>query len=981
MTELNFQKESAVTARYKVLRIVIYTMLLFSLFACPCFALDIYVDQKNGSLENCCHQHESCKTFGLAFQCLQQNNHTTVWIKPDTYYLEASDESISGVSTKYEFNWMQDIAIVALREKLTLENSTSVLVVCSDIDFDKGAGLVFLNSVNITIQGIMFDGCGVYHNSTSWAEGTTFFQFFATLYFMQCVDVTLNLVHVNGTNGIGTVMYSTVGYNRISNCIFSYNAVKSSNGIADNIPGGGGLYIEYCYCLPISGSRSDPCDKSTNIPPHFSQNSLYEIEFTSFYKNNATVAHTNDLTFILPHLSNHIAFGRGGGLSVFFKGNAFNNTIRVSNSMFTENEALWGGGLFVEYQDNVQNNTFEIRSSTISSNLCHGSESESKGTGGGGARIGYIFFNSSCGSFSGNNMTFSGVHFDNNKAYFGGGLSFYTAREPTSPYPTNYLSFSDCRWENNVARVGSAADISVWHPVPSGAVVKPSFTSCVFINNSASYTNTPGVQVGLGAVYVDSIPVTFIKDVQFISNTHTSLSLLSTGIYFEEGCHAYFALNRGRNGGAIALMANSFFTVSKNTKMVFVNNSADLKGGAIFGQSIGEHDLISSRNCFIRYENIEATALNWSATFKFENNTVANGHTNSIHVTSLLTCLWGGAFGSTETIKAAAEKVFCWNNESWIYSMPCSQEISTSPAHFASNDYLSLPTYNAKVIPGMKTPIDISIFDDRENNVTNEAVFTARLSPLDVSNNISLDGNSLYISDNTFKLYGQPGQLGTLKLETIEPRVITTEINVTLQECPPGMYHVGHDSSASCQCGVNSYSGYIICHASNFSAEILRGSWIGYDSRSSREVDSELLVGQCPYCASLGSELYISLPHNFSMLSEYMCNKIHRTGELCGRCVQGYGPVVNGDFECIPCSPQDAKYHWLLYLLSEFLPIFFFFMIVVFFNVSVTSGPANGFVYFAQVITIAFSLTGDGAVQIKELNTVISALTYIYSVP
>ncbi len=74
-----------------------------------------------------------------------------------------------------------------------------------------------------------------------------------------------------------------------------------------------------------------------------------------------------------------------------------------------------------------------------------------KGTGGGGARIGYISFDVPEASF--NFLKFMNVSFENNRAYFGGGLSFYTSKE--SRYsPSNALEFQNCEWKNNVARVG-----------------------------------------------------------------------------------------------------------------------------------------------------------------------------------------------------------------------------------------------------------------------------------------------------------------------------------------------------------------------------------------------------------------------------------------------------------------------------------------------------------------------------------------------
>ena len=112
---------------------------------------------------------------------------------------------------------------------------------------------------------------------------------------------------------------------------------------------------------------------------------------SSFNNNRAP-----NITFIpyVPHQSDHWAFGRGGGLSVFFKGNAENISIIVNNTVVCYNDALWGGGVFVEFQDESLYNSFIMDSSIIEWNTCYTS-SLFNGTGGGGVRAGYIFYNTS----------------------------------------------------------------------------------------------------------------------------------------------------------------------------------------------------------------------------------------------------------------------------------------------------------------------------------------------------------------------------------------------------------------------------------------------------------------------------------------------------------------------------------------------------------------------------------------------------------
>lgn len=765
-------------------------------------------------------------------------------------------------------------------------------------------------------------------------------------------------------------MYASTGKNTITNCNFSHNYPET------NASGGGGLYIEFPYCAPTIADDVQNCSVVSNTLPVYVKNSEYIIESCVFNNNTAKIQNETDSTFILPHWETHLALGRGAGLSVFFKGFSMNNSISVRNCYVMNNRALWGAGVFVEHQDRSYNN-FQQESSALDNNLCSHHTSEHKGTGGGGMRVGHVFFDQGIVSFT--RMVFRNVIFSSNRAYYGGGVSLYTTRESSKSSATNTVEFHDCTWMGNVARVGSAVDLSVWHPIPYGAIARPVFSDCTFQNNTGHYTKAIGKYVGIGAFYSDYIPVDFSGETMFEANSPSALASVGARLRFLLPCLS------ATLGGAIALMGYAFLEVSPNVTLNFVNNSADLKGGAIYGESIGEHDLISSRNCFIRYSDITVTPWQWEATFYFENNTI-NSEVNSIYVTSLLTCLWGGAYGPSSTSDEAKE-VFCWNNNTttptqWIYSRSCTEEIATSPAKFkakiATQDCIELEdtpcSFDIHVIPGLTTALPFYTTDDRGNNVTDTTVLAARLlTSSSERDNVHIDSTSGYISDNSVKLTGAPNSpTFRIQFETISPRVISVPVKVHFSGCPPGMI-VSPESNDTCICG-GDYLGIIHCHPNKFVSELRRGAWIGMLENSSFYV-----AGECPYCASFTELL---LPQDVSRLESTLCNSINRTGVLCGRCLPGYGPVVNGDgVQCHNCTAAEAKYNWIFYLMTEFLPITIFFFIVVLFNVSATSGPANAFVFFAQVLTSTFNIDGDGSVSFSNITSASNVLTGLYVVP
>uniref|UniRef100_A0A1X7U8R7 Uncharacterized protein n=1 Tax=Amphimedon queenslandica TaxID=400682 RepID=A0A1X7U8R7_AMPQE len=335
-----------------------------------------------------------------------------------------------------------------------------------------------------------------------------------------------------------------------------------------------------------------------------------------------------------------------------------------------------------------------------------------------------------------------------------------------------------------------------------------------------------GGLVGIGAVYIDSIPTIFSGQVTFENNSGSALVATGSYINISRGAIVNFTRNIGRNGGAIALLDNTFIVTSEGSSLYFIDNSALYKGGAIYSFRSGERDLISSRNCFLRYENVSTVPEEWNVTFVFQNNTIQLKHDsdkyNAIYATSLLPCLWGGPFGNATYQNIS--KVFCWS-QSWAYKdkngnyLPCEfNGISSSPVTYNSSDTI----YSKK--PGQTFSLYIDLYDQLNNNVTNESTLIARV----IDGNATFRDQSLftYISHEHLVVYGEPNTNISIKLETLDPVVIRKTINVTIGTCPPGFTFDNINMACICN-NTSSFHGYILCNENNFDSTILRTAWIG----------------------------------------------------------------------------------------------------------------------------------------------------------
>ena len=103
---------------------------------------------------------------------------------------------------------------------------------------------------------------------------------------------------------------------------------------------------------------------------------------------------------------------------------------------------------------------------------------------------------------------------------------------------------------------------------------------------------------------------------------------------------------------------------------------------------------------------------------------------------------------------------------------------------------------------------------------------------------------------------------------------------------------------------------------------------------------------------------YDSLPSNVSELNDVMCGPFNRTGILCGKCKDGYYPLVNSlDVNCVQC-PNGWSNLWK-FVMVAFLPLTVFYFIILLFRVNATSSQLHGFIYCCQGIALPALLRGE----------------------
>ena len=159
--------------------------------------------------------------------------------------------------------------------------------------------------------------------------------------------------------------------------------------------------------------------------------------------------------------------------------------------------------------------------------------------------------------------------------------------------------------------------------------------------------------------------------------------------------------------------------------------------------------------------------------------------------------------------------------------------------------------------------------------------------------------------------------------------------------CPTWTYRA---DNGSCECG-DMLNGAILCNITSHRLDIHVCYCMTYEESTEITVAGHSVYG----CTS--TEIYRSLPLNVTQLNANMCGHLHRTGQLCGQCEEGYKqPAYFYGSQCVMCNNSNS-YNWLKYLAIAYIPLTVFLIIVFCFRVSATSVQLNAFVLFSQVVS------------------------------
>ncbi len=413
----------------------------------------------------------------------------------------------------------------------------------------------------------------------------------------------------------------------------------------------------------------------------------------------------------------------------------------------------------------------------------------------------------------------------------------------------------------------------------------------------------------------------------------------------------------------------SIIKFNDHTRFLFVNNSAQDGGGAIFQMGISSRDVQVSRTCFIQYVGEKENILDSNSSFVFLNNSATvygrtasqlSRYGHSILTSSIDPCQRSRTnchrLNRNETLTCIGNFNFSNRN---IYDVS------------SYEDNVTIPDNVIYVIPGKLTSLNLRTFDDFSHEVA--AVYHVTINSNDSDSPVTSDEKYTYVSDS-IQLYGKPNQKATLDLESTTIRRVSIQIQVIIQECPPGFTNREiKEGQWECTCfpeNMSSFSGIRFCSRANYVAYLLHGYWIGYDNTNKMFAqEREIIFSSCYYGRCLShNEVYTELQNttNTTELNTRVCGR-RRTGVFCSKCQSGYFMNYHSrKFICHP-SPNKCRLGWLYYILSELTPVTIFFVIVTLFDVRLTSGSVNGLILFFQ-LSDSLQMQGNGFIRFPQVT-------------
>lgn len=801
----------------------------------------------------------------------------------------------------------------------------------SQIHCDNKSNFVFMNITNLQIIGLKMTNCGV-EIDEALIEDALFVQtetvqtikkgLQAAIFAVNIRQFHMDSAMINGSYG-----YGLLGINIIGDSFVTHTLINSSNTNS---------LTDYCQTFKVTPTQASECLGGNAV---FLYNDFPEcpdtIKLYTLTIINSTFSHgLNPIGIFETYV------GRGGGLGIIVTQKYYDVHVKLVNSTFTTNTARsFGSNLSIRFMITETNSSVGIHNCHIKlgrSNsdsapdaipysslvLLHGLYETSLGNYKNCSNLPRVTYPPDYQKPHRQLLLIEDCKFYGN---VGGAIYAVSFTSLLAVVHTYTILIRNCTFSKNVALRASALyvlDISSENTNLLEMTVEDTIIE--------AHTTFTEVQSGIQSAisFISSVERFTFRNCLFAHNNDSTLLLHDSNVYFE-GVNV-FKNNSAQYGGAIYLISNSIIYLHPNTWIIFDNNSALERGGAIY--ITGGTEVAYFFNCAIQVFDpsfMETSKLN--VTMMFINNTAIEAGD----------AIYGGGI---DLCFALAPSEFLYLNDTLtgtlifdtitdFDSQPPSTSLVASDAVkicfcFEGIHDCSVKSWTVSKYPGEEFHVSVIGIGQRDGTVP--AVVQTQHNYFQRTESTCTNASyRVSSSASTEQLYLTAT---TAKVNSPSPLLVT----VNLIPCDTLVGFRLDSEKEVCSCELQLKLRNMTCDIDKKIITRQPPFWLGNYS------NNLLLHNHCPYDYCLLTQVDIAMVE--PNISEQCA--FNRYGTLCGSCGEGYSHVF-GSSRCIKCSNAYLLLIFPFALAGIALVVFLFAL-----NLTVSVGTINGLIFYANIIKI-----------------------------
>ena len=900
---------------------------------------------------------EDCQMLDTVLEGLQSN--TTLFLSPGNYT----------VRSNYSVMNKSDVSIIG-----NPEDPGSVIIECDD-----SFGLVFISIQRLHVTGLTVRDCGFkgedrVHAIFSYLESFIFLIFtplpdFSTgIFLAHCQDLIIEDVIIEENEGFGLVGINVIGESRFSRVKLTSNhpanCIKSLENSTQPGGSGGGMFLLYQdYNIDFEGDFDNVSNflfEHGHIEGNYNcRLDLFAVQYNKLSRSlepvlsqdNSIIGsggvtvnlgqslHKVNATFTDCNVTGNSGLYHTGGMEITMFEVTSDTHVYIRNTMFYKNGGLFlGKPEFGEYSLDPGGALVAAFYAPIPSNLLNSK------------KLGQIILQNQ------SSIELINCSFHGNIAQSGSGVSVLSFG-PVIGFIQDIMNIQDCIFLENEGNYGSALFITEisYSAFEPGVLIL--IDSIEVVGNKKLVTSTAGSfqADGTSVIDINYVNVSLTGSNVFLSNEDTALAVYN-GIVTISGS-ANFSFNVGASGGALHLESESYLVLAGEANILFQANRGLVFGGAIY---VDFNTVRSNRyDCFLFIDRVDIFCNVFDRcplpdnrfNISFIDNTAPFGR--AIFGSSFSSCPWNLNNEGLQylSINDTANGIWISPNSSQLplfFDPPFDTNDNNITINTKAENIFVYDTMvknnsasngvTVEVTPGqmferplgafdqLNQPIPLTILSQL-NNVKNNKVHVQ----IAESNRFLLSGGQQEFFDVPMHLFGEQNVTYNVTISSNEALVDLT-FQVHLTNCLDGF--VFNNETFTCDCEIADFLDEVTC-TNNGLIMYPEDNWIGRDENGNY-IQAECILD---FCKPGVSQL------NFSE-RDSQCTT-GRSGILCGQCAEGYSRKIGSTL----CGPCKDSYGLLLILIFAALG-FILFVILALFNITITDGYINGFIFYANIVGV-----------------------------